>query len=269
MVPVNCEGCGSINGISYVPRAWSAKGGLVAVEARSDSDPTRNGINVAPVDTFDSGEWTTQVTGAHEDTPLAFSPDGTQLLFVRHTTETGGQLWVVTLATTNAHRLSEAGEVVSADVYLAPGASWSADGKQVAYASTDASGSTANMRVSVVDAAGGPVTKITPATNFSTVAAWSPDGTWIAYDVDMDSGRHHVFVVHPDGSAARDLMPDASFGACCAHWSPDGTALVAPATTGADDESLLIVLPLDGSGIRQVTSVPALYTSVSWGAGNR
>jgi hypothetical protein len=64
-------------------------------------------------------------------------------------------------------------------------------------------------------------------------------------------------------------MAGSSFGACCAHWSPDGSALVAPATAGADDQSLLVVLPLDGSGIRQVTSTPALYTSISWGAANR
>jgi hypothetical protein len=73
------------------------------------------------------------------------------------------------------------------------------------------------------------------------------------------------------GTGTRDVMQGASFGACCSHWSPDGSAIVAPATATAtgDDQIVLVVLPVDGSGIRQVTTVPAYYTSISWGAASR
>jgi hypothetical protein len=269
MVPAFCGGCASIKGVSYIPWAWSANGGLVAVEVRSDSDPTKDGINVAPMDGAQAVDWDTQVTGAHEDTPLAFSPDGTRLLFVRRTTDSGGGIWVVTLATKAAHRLSRAGEVVFADHYLGPGASWSPDGTRVAYAATDRTGSTAQMRVYVVDAAGGTPAPITPLSDYSTSAVWSPDGTWIAFDRDLGGGHHHVFIVHPDGTGDRDLMQDSALGACCPHWAPDGAAVVAPGTASTDDQSDLIVLPLDGSGIRQVTTQPALYKDVSWGAASR
>jgi hypothetical protein len=271
LIPMVCGACAMIDGVDFVPRAWSAgEHGLLALDVASSADPTRAGITLAPMDGLPSSVgWQTQVTGQPDDRPLAFSPDGKSLLFVRRTTDTGGELWVMTLATKKVQRLSQVGQVVSADDYLSPGATWSPDGKQVTYAATDASGSTGNMRVFVVDAAGGLATAITPASRYSTTAAWSPDGTWIGYDVDMGTGFHHVFVVHPDGSGARDLMPDALFGACCAHWSPDGSALVAPATTGDDDQSQLLVLPLDGSGIRQVTTIPGYYTSISWGAASR
>jgi hypothetical protein len=271
LVPMACGGCAAIVGVDFVPRAWSAGTNLLALDVVSSSDPTRAGIALVPMDGgAHSPAWESQVTGQPDDRPLAFSPDGTRLLFVRHQPDAAlGELFELTIATKAIRRVSRAGELVYADDYLGPGASWSPDGSRIAFAATDATGDSTRMRVFVAAADGGTPTPITSVSSFSTVAAWSPDGAWIAFDRDMGGGTHHVFVVAPDGTRIRDLMQGASFGGCCGHWSPDGSSIVAPATTGQDDESDLVVLPIDGSGIRQVTTVPSYYTSISWSPASR
>jgi hypothetical protein len=271
LVPSVCGGCGSINGIEFVPRAWSATPNQLALEVTSAQDPTREGIDLAPMDSAaQPPTFVTQVTGNHPDRPIAFSPDGSRLLFVRQLPDQNtGELWVLVVASGATRRVSPAGALVFADDYLAPSASWSPDGKRIAFAATDASGDTSQMRVYVVDANGGTPAVVTDPSSFSTTAAWSPDGTWIAFDRDMANSHHHVFVVHPDGSGLRDLAPKASFGECCSHWAPDGSAVVAPGTESTDAQSVLMVLPTDGSGARQVTTVPGYYTGISWGPASR
>jgi hypothetical protein len=64
-------------------------------------------------------------------------------------------------------------------------------------------------------------------------------------------------------------MQGASFGACCSRWSPDSSAIVAPATATGDNQSVLVALPVDGSAIRQVTTIPSFYSSISWGTAGR
>ncbi len=77
-IPPFCGGCGSLVGIDYVPRAWSPDGKLIAVETWSDLDQSLNGIRLSPVGGVD---WEPLTAG--RTVPIAFSPDSSQLLYVR------------------------------------------------------------------------------------------------------------------------------------------------------------------------------------------
>ncbi len=55
--------------------------------------------------------------------------------------------------------------------------------------------------------------------------SWSPDGQWIAFvGDDIRTGLWNVFLVHPDGSGQRALIPggDSSYYGGVPVWSPDG-----------------------------------------------
>jgi hypothetical protein len=277
-IPQVCGGCGSIGGINYVPRAWSPDGGIIAVEVGGDPDATRDGINLAPTPAGSSRIWGIQVTGPHRDVPVAFSPDSSQLLFIRRSgTDDSGVLMVV--GVTYAHgiptvdgtalALTKPGQRVFADGYFGPAASWSPDGTRVAFAATDESGSTAAMSIYTVAASGGAVTAIAGPGNYITTAKWSPDGTWIAFDQPGASAFHDELAVHPDGSGLTNLTDDFAPGVCCGRWAPNSTAIVVAGTTGAEDRSDLLIVPVNGDPIFQVTQTPAFYTDFSWGPASR
>ena len=125
---------------------------MIATEVWSDTDPTRDGINIAPVG--QGRDWATQVTGPHRDTPVAFSTDGSELLCVRLGTDRSGTLMIASVSATKGvvtvgtpRLVSRAGALVFADGCFGPGASWSPDGNRIAFAATDATGSTAAMSV--------------------------------------------------------------------------------------------------------------------------
>jgi len=265
MVPAICGACVSIQGINYVPRAWSSNN-LVATEVWSDTDPSKNGINLAPMGASRTDDWDTQVTGAYRDVPMTFSPDGSKLLFTRLDLQgDSGALNVLTIASHTIQRLSEPGTKVFANGYFGDGASWSPDGKRVAFAATDATGDAEQMTVYVVPASGGKPTAIAGPSSFVTSAHWSPDGTWIAFDWDSGAGTHDLHVIHPDGSGEINLTDAFAPGLCCSRWSPDGAALLAAATLGPNEQSNLVIVPVNGDPVRQVTTVPAQYNDYSWG----
>jgi len=288
-LPVFCGGCGSIENVNYVPRAWSPDSRWVAMEVWSDSDQSMDGIRLAPTcghcSEIYSGasmgtacaipgcDWTDVETGANRDVPIAFSPDSKYLLFVRLTSEDAGSLNMLEIANKAVKQLTPDGMLVYANGYFGPSASWSEDGSQVAFAGTDINGSTALMSVYIVPREGVVrLTQIAGPTPFLTSAKWSPDGSWIAYDRTSyagPSGFHDIYLIHPDGSGQTDLTVSFDPGMCCARWSPDSTALLAAGTTSSDDQSNLFIVPIDGSKIYQVTNTPALYTDFSWGPASR
>jgi WD40 repeat protein len=277
----NCGACAMVEGLNYVPRAWSPDGSLIALEVWSDGDPTRNGMNLVLVN--DLG-WAEQVGGNHDDVPVAFSPDGTRLLFVRLTGDESGTLMELTIPDLadaccdyqrmgirgSTRRVGAPGMLTTIDRYFGAPASWSPDGKQIAFAATDPSLTGGRMRIWVVDADGGEPAPLTSDASIYTGAAWSPDGRWIAFDrVAADGHTHDAYVMRPDGSGATNLTGSFAPGVCCARWSPDSSAMLVAGTTGANRESYLFIVPIDGSPIAQVTTEPGFYQDFSWGPVSR
>ena len=259
-VPPFCGGCGSLQGIHYVPRAWSPDGKLIAVEAWSVLDPTLSGIKLSPMGFAD---WD-QATIGHRDVPIAFSPDSARLLFIRLSPDPAaaedgeGDLMVLSIDSGELRQLNPSGTFVD-DRRGAP-ASWSPDGTSIAFATTTLDvGATLHV---VATAGGDPSVIVGPLPNVG-VPTWSPDGQWLAF-TDGD-----VHLVRPDGSGDRNLT--AAFGHLVSRlaWSPDGTVLLAAAHTSGPLGSQLVQIPINGDPVRQITETSGTYTDLSWGPATR
>ena len=112
----------------------------------------------------------------------------------------------------------------------------------------------------VVGADGTGLREITPPSSVQafSLAAWSPDGQWIAF-IDADGALR---LVHPDGTELHkvpfglDARIDAATGG--ATWSPDGAWIAFSArAVGADNPDIYAVRS-DETGLRQVTNTPSV-----------
>jgi hypothetical protein len=91
-------------------------------------------------------------------------------------------------------------------------------------------------------------------------AAWSPDGTSIAF-VSNRSGVHHLYVVGADGGDLRQLTsgPEADFDP---DWSPDGTSVAF--SSGRDSGFEIWTMAADGSDLRRLTDSDGVNFDPGW-----
>ncbi len=201
------------------------------------------------------------------DTDPAWSPDGNQLVY---SSDRGGallQLWVRDMRTGQSRQLT--------NITTQPqGATWSPDGKRIAFFDVDGMWRAAS--VSVVDVATGKVTKIHNSLFGPGIPAWSPDGKRIAlamvapYSKSFREGTNQILTMSAENGAGGSddkwfaPVPNLSIdsrGFCGPVWSPDGTQMA------AIYEGVLAVWPVSPSGEplgppRHVTS--ELAYSPSW-----
>ena len=180
---------------------WAPDGARFAAIGWDDSDPSRPGLYTAS--SKDGGD-VLRITVApvgQEDIPLAFSPDGTRILFVRDDTgENSGPLFAVNVDGTGLVQLSPDG--LRARWVFGPPATWSPDGTKVSFAATW-------TKVYVVAADGTGLQEIATGEMTSDVR-WSPTGEWIVFDkVTGNLGAHNLFLIRPDGSGSYPAHVDA------------------------------------------------------------
>jgi Tol biopolymer transport system component len=88
---------------------------------------------------------------------------------------------------------------------------------------------------------------------FDSAPAWSPDGSRIAFESDMD-GDSEIYVMNADGSDVRQLTNNTIHDEGLA-WSPDGTRIAF--TSGLDNlNGDIWVMNADGSDPIQLTNSP-------------
>jgi TolB protein len=104
-------------------------------------------------------------------------------------------------------------------------------------------------------------------------AAWSPDGTKLAFDRQVAGTNSEIFVMNGDGSGLVQLTTDPARDARPA-WSPDGTRLVFD--SNRDDPNLacwefsdtcnfeLYVMGVDGSNPTRITTSPGQDREADW-----
>ncbi len=260
--------------LNLAPGAVSSVAGHgtdVAFEGWDDQQPGRTGVYVS----FDNGggavtgelKRLTTNPGTLHDIPIGFSPDGSRLLFIRDRDPSdaiNGDLYVIATDGSGLHKLNPTSTRVAVSDAFGPGASWSPDGAQVAFAGFDTAKTDGTSSVYVVDAAGGTAKAIAGPGSWSTSARWSPDGTWIAFD--FGPVAHDVYLVHPDGTGLRNVTASFDVGVCCSRWSPDGRWLVVQGSlTNRDDQSDLFIVSTVDSTYARLTQEPGAYRQwVDW-----
>lgn len=160
----------------------------------------------------------------YNDDPLAYSPDGSRLLFF-HEAPSFSDFFETTATGAGRVKLNPPGTQVMAD-FGSPG-SWSPDGRQIAFTAFSARASVGQSAVFVEDANGTNRRRITPWGEWSTSAHWSPDGTWIVFDKMQPSvarGPHRFYLIHPNGTGLKAISKAGAL--CCGVWSPDGKKLL-------------------------------------------
>ncbi|NTU85812.1 MAG: hypothetical protein HGA45_41860, partial [Chloroflexales bacterium] len=116
-------------------------------------------------------------------------------------------------------------------------------------------------QIALVNANGtGRHTLVAEPDHDATMAAWSPDGAWIAFASDRD-GTYDIFVAPADGSAAANLTDHPAKDMYPA-WSPDGTRIAFESFRDGNWD--VFVMNSDGSGLVNLTSNPASDGNPAW-----
>ena len=154
----------------------------------------------------------------HDWSP-AWSPDGSQIAFVRN----GTRLMLVSPTGEDPREIYRS-RVEMKDL------DWSPDGDRIALF--------INRRLHVIDAAGGTPEPVAEGLDFSEDVAWSPDGTSLAVTGDVAD----VYLIELDGSEPQPFALDAHTPA----WSPDGKFVAYYIEPNDDFRPQIVAQPVEG-----------------------
>ena len=108
--------------------------------------------------------------------------------------------------------------------------------------------------------AGGEAKLIDGGMAFDSQPKFSPDGKWIAFLSDRD-GNENVWIMHTDGSDAKQLSKDPTAEFASPSWSPDGNyVFVSKAGFGINTFEIWMYHVQGGSGVQVTKAKPAPNT---------
>lgn len=264
--------------------ALSPDGTRIAFVLRTtDRDDDRDSRALWQVPT--AGGTPTPLTHATADSTPVWSPDGSQLAFLR-AQDGPAQIWVLPAAGGEARGLTT--------LPLGAGApAWSPDGERIAFtapvdgaalpgettekilarrsapAATDRLGYKADgagnlgtlvQQLHVLEVASGAVTVLTRGRSHASDPFWSPDGTLLAYSSSTDDDadltmRIPVFVrSSTDPNREAVLVSGSDVQATAVGWTPDGRHVVAAGRTDTEvGNADLLLFPIDGGEAQSIT----------------
>ena len=202
------------------------------------------------------------------DSPIAFSPDGSEFAFVRGIPDPPGTQLLA--ASVDGSRERVLARTAPDETFRLERPAWAPDGRRVAiaYASIEAGG---NQGVATIDVASGQRTPVGgPVWSSVSDLAWLPDGSaLVASATEKGATNQQIWRIGvPNGDATRITNDLTSYAGV--SLSSDGRALV---TVRTDVVSNLWVVPAaDLAAARQITSGTDRYDGapgVAWTPGGR
>jgi len=193
---------------------WSPDGSRLACEGFGD-DPSADGVYT--IRSSDGGGVRRVTSGADDDDPGDYSPNGQRLVFSRSSFDAGTQaLYVVDVNGSHLRQLTPD----RMRGLLGLSTSWSPQGNEILFSSQPAEGQ--RSAIFIVHADGSGLRQIPISGCGSTVGCfgpvWSPDGTKIAFTrFDAETGQADLYTVKPDGTGLFQVT-HTGLGAGLTDW---------------------------------------------------
>jgi Tol biopolymer transport system component len=121
----------------------------------------------------------------------------------------------------------------------------------------------------IADADGSNAMKLTDNGAEDDLVRWSPDGALLTFRTNR-RGPHELYVMNPDGSDQRPLLPDGWDVYSEHEWSPDGARIVFVGSDGVDDrdgcfdDGELAVLDVASGTVTTLTDDEWYESSPTW-----
>jgi Tol biopolymer transport system component len=225
-------------GIELLP-SWSPDGSQIAFVATSDVDSFD--LYVMNADGTDIQQLT---DGAADAFASAWSPDGTRIAYVAGL-DGRDEIHLINLDGSDESVLVEG---------LWP--SWSPDGAQLVITV----GIWTDSSLAFINADGTGLTELEMDVPNASEAAWSPDGSQIAfvsnangYENSVEEWNEDIWLVNTDGTELRHLVTLEGNDHWPPAWSPDGTQLAFTHDV-SQFESHIYVVDVDDGELTQLTS---------------
>jgi TolB protein len=212
-----------------------------------------------------------------------WSPDGRRIAFAR--SAPGGyptEIWTAGADGGDLRRVTRWNDIASAPT-------WTPDGRIVYFTTKDFPPPQSDedppppAELYSMTADGGDQRRLTDDEAIQVDPQSSPDGGTISFvqfqAVPEEPGVFDLglFAIGPDGTGLRTLAPfSPQRDVLNSSWSPDGRQIVSEVAwatpkgnTPSGRQSDLVVMNADGSGLRRLTSTPALETNPAWSPDGR
>jgi Tol biopolymer transport system component len=246
--------------VDFYPTGWSPDGQLLLVDAGAGLSTTAAGIYTMRPDGSDLTRLTSTST---EQIPYGYSPDGSKILYLQADGDVG-DLFVINADGSGKTRINPPD--LDTTCCLPPDPDWSPDGQSIVFPAFDRINKWGDgIALYIAAADGSSLRRLTPSGQFSLQPAWSPDGTWIAYQKAGGFGWPKVKLVHPDGSSRHDITsPSQGLGGDMV-WSPDSQRLMVTYAERPDYQFDIWTMRKDGTDLRQLTDTRAFDEALDWG----
>jgi Tol biopolymer transport system component len=192
---------------------WSPDGARLACEGFGDQ-PSADGVYT--VRSSDGGDIRRVTSGADDDYPGDYSPNGKRIVFLRSSFDSGSiALYTVKLGGSDLRQLTPPG--MNLDF---TGGSWSPQGNEILFSGKLSEGQRSSIFVVHTDGSG---LQQIPIAGCGTTAGchepvWSPDGRKIAFTMFVaQTGLSDLYTINPDGTGLYQVT-HAGLGAGLTDW---------------------------------------------------